>query len=706
MTDVSQVPLNNQLLKFCNLYPGTFHHVLVLNPNQPAPEHLDGNTIYIQSEGRNLRAYWSEEGQLREQSFPKSKSRTISRHLPEEGLSENKKLLKKLISVLDLPNKPNVSFMDEVGNCNGWGFLYACYTSLGREEEFYALRRYIAKWDGKDKFPPLKEPLSYNYRDGEQLFEQTVNDLAWFQHSTSAFQSMYGKETEERIAQKDRKQQYSMLRLPENTLTEIFFYDEKRPGMVPDPIPDDTFVQMLDLYRHWGEGWIDLSIRFYVGNEAKFHALSAYITSEGKIKYFDSNINGKANIVTPERCLAQIKEMYGENTSVLTANINKFHNFRNRNVINEHETFSTYDERFAKLILKKAVGSEQVDFTNIFLRDYIKPIRSRNLLNEMNIFSRISSSTSTKMIQTLLNFGADINKPGYNGVTPLHEAFRCGNNTVALYLIENGANVNQTDNSGMTPLHYAVIFGNSAVVGALIAKSCDPMAVDKSGSTPLHHAARSKNLSALSALLKAHPININAIDNLGNTALHNAVRIKAHAEQKEIINQVAVIHLLRDHGADLKVKNNEGEKPFDIASNRAGKHALGEIPLKRMNALGNLSSELPRKSKIKTPLKTGRRPSQEENIAPSVSNNLVAATSGATNSGPIVKIGKITKGSFKNLSTQNVPSSSSSGSQKRSPAVTFESDTIPPRKSVRELAAHFEEIAEKEKPPKYPKKPR
>lgn len=64
--------------------------------------------------------------------------------------------------------------------------------------------------------------------------------------------------------------------------------------------------------------------------------------------------------------------------------------------------------------------------------------------------------------------GVDINRPGPNGLTPLHRAAIEGSYDCLQLLIDQGAEVNLCDEHGWTPLHDAVYHGNISCVAALL----------------------------------------------------------------------------------------------------------------------------------------------------------------------------------------------------------------------------------------------
>ena len=87
----------------------------------------------------------------------------------------------------------------------------------------------------------------------------------------------------------------------------------------------------------------------------------------------------------------------------------------------------------------------------------LRPLIKR-LLKMIN--SNISFSSTIghrKLVQFLLNRGADPNAVDYGDITPLHIAAECGHLNITKILIKHGAKVNaETRISKFTPLHKAV----------------------------------------------------------------------------------------------------------------------------------------------------------------------------------------------------------------------------------------------------------
>ena len=77
------------------------------------------------------------------------------------------------------------------------------------------------------------------------------------------------------------------------------------------------------------------------------------------------------------------------------------------------------------------------------------------------------------MIETLVNYGIDINDIEDTIFTELMEETKQSHIEIISLLIKNGANINATNKSGVTPLTISVKSGQSEIVKYLIAQGAD-----------------------------------------------------------------------------------------------------------------------------------------------------------------------------------------------------------------------------------------
>lgn len=109
----------------------------------------------------------------------------------------------------------------------------------------------------------------------------------------------------------------------------------------------------------------------------------------------------------------------------------------------------------------------------------------------------------TKVVELLLQYGADPNQPDQTGLYPLHLAASEGRTAVCNRLIDAGANKEQKNDSGGTALHLAAAGNYATTCNALLKKGCSLEAQSSDGSTPLLTASALGSKGAVQALLKA-----------------------------------------------------------------------------------------------------------------------------------------------------------------------------------------------------------
>ena len=171
------------------------------------------------------------------------------------------------------------------------------------------------------------------------------------------------------------------------------------------------------------------------------------------------------------------------------------------------------------------------------------------------------------IVKMFLDIGADHEIPTLHELhTPLHTAAKCGYIDVAKLLLAAKADVDKEDKLGETPLFKAVISGHQDLTALLLSAGSDPNTTNTGypgvvggGWTPLHWTAKRGCGEIAKLLLNAgaevDKVNPNWMD---MTPLHCA----------SLYSRIDIIQVLLDGGADIKKKDSSGRTPLEIASSR------------------------------------------------------------------------------------------------------------------------------------------
>jgi len=181
-----------------------------------------------------------------------------------------------------------------------------------------------------------------------------------------------------------------------------------------------------------------------------------------------------------------------------------------------------------------------------------------------------------KLVQILINHGADINQPCTMKQSPLSLAIlniqKSGGEAIEMikFLIKNGANVNEIldlshdedDNEDLPPIftaniNVAISMESPECLEILLQNGADPNFIDSKGRTPLMYAVLT-GLSMVNSLL-VHGADPNFRDLDGRTPLTLAV-IDSNVED-------GVVEILLEHGANPNIRDKSGFTPLTWAVN-------------------------------------------------------------------------------------------------------------------------------------------
>lgn len=161
---------------------------------------------------------------------------------------------------------------------------------------------------------------------------------------------------------------------------------------------------------------------------------------------------------------------------------------------------------------------------------------------------------SLKVVQLLLEHGADITSLNSKKQTSLHVAARCGHEDIVLLLLASGAEVNGKDEDGTTPLHLASAGSWDPIVRRLLDQGGDACATSYNKRTPLHLAAANGSRE-IAGMLLAAGAPVNAKDHNDQTPLHAAVQR----------GSVDLVLMLIERGADPSAVDESGKSPLHYA---------------------------------------------------------------------------------------------------------------------------------------------
>ena len=169
-------------------------------------------------------------------------------------------------------------------------------------------------------------------------------------------------------------------------------------------------------------------------------------------------------------------------------------------------------------------------------------------------------------------------------VSPLQYAIFKNNTNIINTLLHYGADINRKDSLGDNALMYAARFSSAEVIDTILNYSSNSYrVVDIYGNTPLHNASSLGNTNALIALMNRTPININIQNINGDTPLHLAVKN----------NNSNTYRFLLLKGADYTIKNYDGKTASDLLYGDSVENIIGsfeETNIYSTNSYNNINS--------------------------------------------------------------------------------------------------------------------
>lgn len=182
------------------------------------------------------------------------------------------------------------------------------------------------------------------------------------------------------------------------------------------------------------------------------------------------------------------------------------------------------------------------------LLDYGADISSSNSLGMSTLFIAAKGGR-LPVVKLLLERGADVDEGDQDGYTPLMMAARIGHCGIVNLLISHGANLESSDEDSCTVLLAATEEVQAGVVDILLSNGANIQAKNCEGSNALMIAAALPNSKAtMDRLLRDGVIDVNAQNVHGRTALLNAaMRGQADAVESLLAHQPPADVTVKDH---------------------------------------------------------------------------------------------------------------------------------------------------------------
>lgn len=189
--------------------------------------------------------------------------------------------------------------------------------------------------------------------------------------------------------------------------------------------------------------------------------------------------------------------------------------------------------------------------------------------DDRNPLHRAASAGQINLLRKLLEEGKyPIDTKDSLNWTPLIIAASAGHREAVVFLLEKGANATELTTNSQSALHFACGKGHLEIVKVLVEKGCPINTRDRFGYTPFTRAVLANRNDIVAYLLSKGKINLDAKDvGVGNTALHIA------CEEENL----KMIGILFEAGADVKAQNNEKRTPLELISNQKVQRAMKEV---------------------------------------------------------------------------------------------------------------------------------
>jgi len=145
-----------------------------------------------------------------------------------------------------------------------------------------------------------------------------------------------------------------------------------------------------------------------------------------------------------------------------------------------------------------------------------------------------ASEGAARVVELLVQNGAEVNAKDRWGGTPLRDAVRHGHEKLARYLVSHGGMLGFDEVAASSELCEMARSGSLDIIKLMITCGAPVDAQDYDSRTALHLACAEGNLPIVSYLLRGAGANINALDRWGSTPLADAI-LHGHAMVTDLL---------------------------------------------------------------------------------------------------------------------------------------------------------------------------
>ena len=229
--------------------------------------------------------------------------------------------------------------------------------------------------------------------------------------------------------------------------------------------------------------------------------------------------------------------------------------------------------------LVKAVESFNYEIVENLLSKEHENVESRREKDYKSLVHIACANADKTMLKILMKYGCNINSLDYENMTPLYDALCSNNINFVKYLIEDlKMDINHKEIQNRTPFYWACCKSNIDIIKYIMSfPDVDINFPSLMGRTALSKSCWNGQLEVVKILCSQEKINtINKPDSNNRTPLHNAVWGEFGGREGKKMpagsptDSPEIVQLLIDNGAELEIKDNDGNTPFMISASTNG----------------------------------------------------------------------------------------------------------------------------------------